>query len=89
MVDLNHYADATDYVVGQDNRTHVSNKATIWRWREAYQNDFAARMQWTIVDFESAVHAPIIVVNNTNSVKPFSVEASVESKIFLDASEEL
>lgn len=83
----NHYADATDYVVGQDNRTHVSNKATIWRWREAYQNDFAARMQWTIVDFESAVHAPIIVVNKTNSVKPFSVEASVESKIFLDASE--
>lgn len=44
-------------------------------------------MQRTIVDSESAVHAPIIVVNKTDSVQPFSIGASVGSEIFLDASE--
>jgi len=34
--------------VGVDGHWHTSNRATIWRWRAAFQNDFAARMDWTI-----------------------------------------
>lgn len=83
----NHYADTTDHVVGQDNRTHVSNKATIWRWREGYQNDFAARMQWTVKDFKDTLHPPIIVVNRTQSVKPFDMKALIGSRVVFDASE--
>ena len=37
-----------DEVTGIDGRQYISDQATIWRWREAYQNDFAARMDWTI-----------------------------------------
>ncbi len=42
----------------------ASNQATIWRWRDAYQNDFAARMDWNISgDFKRANHNPVITLN--------------------------
>ncbi len=41
----------------------TSDHATIWRWREAYQNDFAARMDWTIKPFRGANHPPVIAVD--------------------------
>jgi hypothetical protein len=37
-----------------------SDHATIWRWRQAYQNDFAARMDWTVKDYAHANHRPYI-----------------------------
>jgi len=54
---------AQDRVIGIDGIEHVSDQATIWRWREAYQNDFAARMDWTIKDFAHANHNPEVVLN--------------------------
>jgi Protein of unknown function (DUF1593) len=38
----------------------TSDHATIWRWRAAYQNDFAARMDWTIKPFAAANHPPVV-----------------------------
>lgn len=52
------WTDADDEVLGLDNRWHDDNHATIWRWREAYQNDFAARMDWTIKAYKDANHPP-------------------------------
>jgi hypothetical protein len=52
-----------DTVVGVDGRQRVSDQATIWRWREAFQNDSAARMDWTIKDYKSANHNPVVTVN--------------------------
>jgi len=52
-----------DTVVGVDGVEHVSDQATIWRWREAFQNDFAARMGWTIADYAHASHNPLVEVN--------------------------
>ena len=40
--------DSRDTVTGTDEKEHTSDQATIWRWREAFQNDFAARMSWTL-----------------------------------------
>ena len=53
------WTDAEDEVLGVDSRWHTDNHATIWRWREAYQNDFAARMDWTIQPYEKANHPPV------------------------------
>ncbi|NDW13628.1 DUF1593 domain-containing protein [Bacteroides sp. 214] len=53
------WGDAQDEVLGIDGNWHTSNKATIWRWREAYQHDFAARMDWTIKPYEEANHPPL------------------------------
>jgi hypothetical protein len=33
---------------------------TLWRWREAFQNDFAARMLWTTRAPAEANHAPVV-----------------------------
>ena len=52
------WTDAEDEVMGVDGLWHTSNKATIWRWRQAYQNDFAARMDWTIKPYAEANHPP-------------------------------
>lgn len=52
------WTDAEDEALGADGSWHTSNKATIWRWRSAYQNDFAARMDWTVLPYAQANHPP-------------------------------
>jgi hypothetical protein len=34
-------------------------KVTLWRWRDDFQNDFAARMDWTTKPFAQANHPPV------------------------------
>ena len=62
------WADAEDEVLGVDGNWHTSNKATIWRWRAAYQNDFAARMDWTIKPFAEANHPPVARLKHSNQL---------------------
>lgn len=83
-----HFADAVDTVVGIDGKPYTSNWATIWRWRAAFQNDFAARMQWTLSNkFEAANHAPVVIVNDsTNGPEPVLLEVEAGEKVVLDAS---
>lgn len=66
------WADAEDEVLGADGNWHTSNKATIWRWRQAYQNDFAARMDWTIKPYARANHPPVVRLGHPDrlSAKP-------------------
>jgi hypothetical protein len=40
-------------------KSFTGNKVTLWRWRDAIQNDFAARMDWTIKTYEEANHPPV------------------------------
>ncbi|GKW22784.1 hypothetical protein PEC311524_03780 [Pectobacterium carotovorum subsp. carotovorum] len=53
------WTNTQDEVLGHDGAWHTSNHATIWRWRDAYQNDFAARMDWTIKPYNQANHPPV------------------------------
>ncbi len=48
-----------DEVVGIDGQPHNDIYATVWRWRRAYQNEFAARMDWTIKEPKDANHPPV------------------------------
>ena len=79
-------ANSQDTVTGEDGRTHVSDQASVWRWREAFQNDFAARMDWTIQDFAHANHNPAVVVNGKEGTAPIEIEATAGQTITLDAS---
>jgi hypothetical protein len=63
------WADAEDEVQGIDGAWHNSNKATIWRWRKAYQNDFAARIDWTIKPYKEANHPPVVVLGHASELK--------------------
>lgn len=62
-----------DTVTGQDGRTRVSDQATIWRWRTAFQNDFAARMDWTIQPYAKANHPPAVVVNGIEGTQAITI----------------
>ncbi|MCC4605601.1 nucleoside hydrolase-like domain-containing protein [Xanthomonas campestris] len=53
------WTNVQDEVLGHDGAWHTSNHATVWRWREAMQNDFAARMDWTIKPYAQANHPPV------------------------------
>ena len=75
-----------DAVFGQDGKLYVSDQATIWRWRTAFQHDFAARMDWTVKEFAAANHAPQVVVNGVAGTAPLRVEAQVGQPLVFDAS---
>jgi Cellulose-binding Sde182, nucleoside hydrolase-like domain/Cellulose-binding protein Sde0182, C-terminal domain len=78
-------ATSQDRVVGIDGLEHISDQATIWRWREAYQNDFAARMDWTIKDFAHANHNPELVVNGRGGTSPIELTAAAKQTVAVDA----
>jgi hypothetical protein len=77
--------DSRDTVTGTDGKEHTSDQATIWRWREAFQNDFAARMSWTVSDFKHANHNPIAIVNGKGGTDPVEMDVPVGGSITLDA----
>ena len=68
------WTDAEDEVTGIDGRWYTSNKATIWRWRSAYQNDFTARMDWTVKSFKEANHPPLARLGNAETMTVSSGE---------------
>jgi hypothetical protein len=74
-----------DTVIGIDGVEHVSDQATIWRWREAFQNDFAARMAWTIADYAHASHNPLVDVNGTPGTSVIEMNVDVGQAVVLDA----
>jgi len=54
------WTNAADEVFSEaDQQYHTGNHATLWRWREVFQNDFAARMDWCIKSYEEANHPPL------------------------------
>lgn len=40
-------------------KTYRDNKVTLWRWRDEFQNDFAARMDWCVKPYDEANHPPV------------------------------
>ncbi len=75
-----------DSIIGLDGKAYISDQATIWRWRTAFQHEFAARMDWTIKPFAEANHNPLVVVNGKEGTAPITIEAQVGQPITLDAS---
>ena len=43
-------------------------KTTLWRWRKEFQNDFAARMDWTIKPYGEANHPPVVRLGHADHV---------------------
>ena len=74
-----------DTVTTSDGRSYTSDQATIWRWRTAFQNDFAARMDWSVKDVKSANHNPNVVVNGRPGTEPIVLDAQVGRPLTLDA----
>ena len=77
------WLNTRDRVTTPDGKTHVSNTATIWRWRKAFQHDFAARMDWCVSEFKEANHNPRVVVqgDETKDVQHITVRKGQKVKL--------
>jgi hypothetical protein len=70
--------------VRRDTVTFTDTKATVWRWRNDFQNDFAARMDWCTKSYTEANHPPVPVLSHPDhrtvkSGERFSMDASGSS----------
>jgi Cellulose-binding Sde182, nucleoside hydrolase-like domain/Cellulose-binding protein Sde0182, C-terminal domain len=77
--------NSRDTVTGIDGQAHTTDQATIWRWRTAFQHDFAARMDWTVRAPRDANHNPVVVVNGQPGKAPIAVDATRGVPFVLDA----
>lgn len=88
--DLFFRVTSQDQVVGLDGKDYLSDQATIWRWRQAFQHDFATRMDWTFKTYAAANHPPEVQLSDPTGSQPGSqpivIEARVGDVIELDAS---
>ncbi len=50
--------------VRRDTASYSGYKETLWRWRDDFQNDFAARMDWCVQSYENANHPPIPILSH-------------------------
>jgi hypothetical protein len=61
-------------------------RATVWRWRPAFQNDFAARMDWCVTNqARGANHAPSAVLNGQRGTDIVRIDVSGGSTVKLSA----
>jgi hypothetical protein len=82
----NNDKESRDSVTIADGKSETSDFATVWRWREHYQNDFAARMDWCATDdLKKANHNPTAVLNGDRSKDVLSVTAKGSTTVKLSA----
>ena len=67
--------------IRRDTVSFEDNGVTLWRWRDDFQNDFAARMDWCVMSYAEANHPPVPALGHPEefSVKSgeiFSLDAS-------------
>jgi hypothetical protein len=79
-------SNSRDTVTADNGKTETTDQATIWRWREHYQNDFAARMDWCVADtFAKANHNPQPVLNGDRTKDVLTLQAKGGSEVTLSA----
>ena len=55
-------------VAKRDTTNFTNAKASLWRWRNDFQLDFAARMDWCTQSYEEANHPPVAVLGHPEQI---------------------
>jgi Protein of unknown function (DUF1593) len=80
------FGDTVDTFTDETGKVWSSNYATVFRWRRAFQNDFAARIAWTLTpSFEDANHTPQLVLNGESGTHPVEIRARAGRSVKLSA----
>lgn len=58
----------------------------IWKWRRAYMNDFASRMDWCVKSYKDANHNPIAAFNGNAENTVVRIKAKPGQNVALDGS---
>jgi hypothetical protein len=78
--------EATDtWINPEDGRQYDDRFAPVWRWRQAFFNDFACRMDWCTQSYEHANHHPVAAINGDISDEILIMSVSPGANIKLDA----
>jgi hypothetical protein len=75
------YRDAQDTI---GDVTHP--RVTVWRWRPAYQAEFAARALWCVRPANEANHPPVAVLNGDTTRAAVKLKARAGTTVKLSAS---
>ena len=79
------WTNDVDKVVAQDGNTYEDDQATIWRWRQAYQHDLAARIDWSnTATYEEANHNPVLIVGRDASKEAIYLKAGPGEEVALN-----
>ena len=79
------HVDARDTWTYEERTFRDNQYAPLFRWRDAWQNDFAARMDWCVKPWNEANHQPHPIVNGDNSRRPLRIQAERGEEVVLDA----
>jgi hypothetical protein len=74
------YRDAADTVGGV-----TDARSTVWRWRPAFQADFAARALWCVKPVREANHEPVPVLNGDRTLAAVRLTARPGAVVTLSA----
>lgn len=66
--------------VERHEQSFSGNQVTLWRWRDDFQNDFAARMDWCTQTYAEANHPPVPQLNH-----PAELTVKSGEQVTLDA----
>ncbi|MEM8966691.1 MAG: nucleoside hydrolase-like domain-containing protein [Bacteroidota bacterium] len=81
------YTEVADHWVDPATDSVYDNVfAPVYRWRQAFFNDFQCRMDWCVEDFENTNHNPIAAINGDREEKIHTIRAEVGQTLQLDAS---
>jgi hypothetical protein len=82
----NYYRDAHDlFYDEQSGREIQSPRATVFRWRSGFQNDFACRVRWATQNYEQGNHYPQLAVNGEKGIASLYLRTNAGKIIALDA----
>lgn len=79
--DAGYFSDATSR-----SEDEPDAKATVYRWRDDFQRDFSARMDWCVTDYQQANHQPIVSVNGSSEKEPLIIHSKPDEMLHFDAS---
>lgn len=60
-------------------------RATVYRWRDDFQREFAARMDWCVQEFANANHAPVVALNGSSEKAQAFIRKKAGKQVDLDA----
>lgn len=61
----------------------------VWRWRQAFFNDFQCRMDWCVQSYENANHQPIAAINGDREEKIHIISCKAGEVLSFDASDSI
>ncbi|MBW3622341.1 MAG: DUF1593 domain-containing protein [Armatimonadetes bacterium] len=74
------YRDVKDTMGGT-----TDARATVWRWRPAFQNEFRARMDWNVKPYREANHPPKVILNGDGTLAVLRVKTAPGKEVRLSA----